>query len=67
MTGIDQHVRGERIDVIGHACPDCPQPVARLQVAPNPFCRWCQGTGVVSTAMLAAWQAAQNARVQAGG
>lgn len=64
MTGIDQHQRGARIEV-NHACPDCPTPLAALGpglvLPPNPSCRHCRGTGLLTTAELAAWQAQQNA------
>lgn len=59
MSEIDQHAKGERFDV-KHACPDCPTPLAALVLQPNPFCRWCQGTGLVTTEMLATWQRSAN-------
>ena len=60
MTDMDQHVRGERFDV-KHACPDCPTPLATLWQQPNPLCRWCHGTGLLTTQQLARWQQAQAA------
>jgi len=51
---------GERFDV-KHACPDCPTPLGPLYRPPNPFCRWCRGTGLLTNAELARWQSAQAA------
>lgn len=54
-------MQGERFDV-QHACPQCPSPLATgIAIAPSIFCRWCSGTGLVTTAQLAAWQRAANA------
>ena len=47
-----QHDLGERIDVVGHACPECP--LGR----PAPFCEVCLGAGMVSTERLARHSAA---------
>jgi len=60
MTDSDQHPLGERFDV-KHACPDCPTPLGPLYRPPNPFCRWCRGTGLLTNAELARWQSAQAA------
>ena len=61
MSDIAQHPLGERFEV-KHACPDCPTPLAAVVLQPNPFCRWCYGTGLITTAQLAAWQADANTR-----
>lgn len=50
-AALPAHVRGERVEVTGHACPDCPLG------APQPFCETCLGAGVVSTDRLDRWQA----------
>lgn len=60
MTVIEQHPRGERIEV-RHACPDCPTPLTTLWQPPRPDCRFCAGTGLVTTAELARWQRQANA------
>lgn len=45
---------------VTHACPDCPSPLAGgIAIAPNPFCRWCHGTGQLTTDELDRWQRAQ--------
>jgi hypothetical protein len=68
MSGIDQHPRGARFDDITHSCPECPTPLpglvgVGLLVPPNPLCPHCRGTGRLTTAELAVWQAQQNARL----
>lgn len=47
---LDQHQGGKRVEVLGHACPDCPVG------APQPFCRTCLGAGLVTTLQLNVWQ-----------
>ncbi len=49
-----QHPRGERIEVLGHACPQCDL------ASPKPFCSVCLGSGLATTDRLAAWQREQN-------
>lgn len=54
---------GGRSDV-KHACPDCPSPLAAgLAIAPSAFCRWCLGTGLVTTEDLDRWQHDANERI----
>lgn len=52
------HPNGERIDAVGHMCPDC-GPTGVL------LCRWCMGTGLVTTARLADWQREENTKLAA--
>ena len=47
---LHQHPHGVRVDVDGHACPECPI------FYPNVFCRTCHGRGLVTTLELAVWQ-----------
>jgi len=42
-----QHVLGERIGDVRHACPEC-----GITVSPNPLCAVCLGVGTVSTERL---------------
>jgi hypothetical protein len=48
---LGQHRSGRRLEVLGHACPDCP--VGQ----PRPFCPSCLGAGILTSAELAVWQA----------
>jgi hypothetical protein len=42
-----QHVLGERIGDVRHACPEC-----GVTLNPSPFCQVCLGVGHVSTERL---------------
>lgn len=42
-----QHVLGERIGDVRHACPEC-----GITISPNPLCPVCLGIGHVSTERL---------------
>lgn len=53
------HPLGVRMD-IQHACPECPSPLAAgLTIAPSILCRWCSGSGLLTTEQLARWQREQ--------
>jgi len=51
---LPQHLRGERIAVSGHACPE--HSIAYVPA----FCPVCLGSGVVTTERLARWQRDQD-------
>jgi hypothetical protein len=67
VTATDHHplsARG-RFEV-RHACPDCPTPLAglgQLLLPARAHCRTCAGTGLVSEAELALWQARTDADI----
>jgi hypothetical protein len=42
-----QHILGERIGEVRHACPEC-----GVTPTPSPFCQVCLGVGHVSTERL---------------
>jgi len=49
----------DRTGDVKHACPNCPSPLTApgaLVLAPNTFCPWCYGTGLVDEATLAHYQ-----------
>lgn len=58
LRRIADQAAGDRVDVVGHACPDCPIGT------PAAFCRWCLGTGLVSDSKLTEWQREQNAKLK---